>query len=715
MAEPIDEHFTATIFALSAGARSAQDDSLLGVFDAQLGSRHLDLAARWLRSKDKGYYTIGSSGHEGNAAVAAALRPTDPALLHYRSGGFFLARAAQVGGRDPLRDVLLGLVAATEEPIAGGRHKVFGRYDLNIIPQTSTIASHLPRAVGVAFSIARARKLGVACPWPDDAVTVCSFGDASVNHSTAVGAINAALHAAYQGVPMPLLFVCEDNGIGISVATPRGWISHTYGNRDGLRYFDADGWDAAATLDAAAAAAEWVRTHRRPAFLHLRMVRLMGHAGSDYEPAYRSAAEIAADYDRDPVLCTALALIDAGVLTPEQVLDRYEAKRANVIQLAEEVSAVPQLDNAATIMRPLHDSLSDAAAASPESLAATVRSGEPDAPLTVALAINRALHDILDRYPEAMIFGEDVARKGGVYGVTRGLLGKNSSARVFDTLLDEQSILGLALGAGVSGLLPIPEIQYLAYFHNASDQIRGEGATLQFFSNRQYRNPMVVRVAGYGYQKGFGGHFHNDDSIAALRDIPGVVIASPARPDDAAAMLHTCAAAAKAAGVVCVFLEPIALYHTRDLHAEGDDGWLAPYPEEGVPLGRARTYGDGTDLTMLTFGNGLRMSLRVARKLESVGIRVRVVDLRWLAPLPVDDMVREANATGRVLIVDETRATGGVGEGVLAALLDHGYTGAVERVASRDSFIPLGEAALQVLLSEETIEAAATKLAGAGA
>src|ERR1700736_3913717 len=213
----------------------------LEVFDAQLGSRHLDLAARWLRSQGKGYYTVGSSGHEGNAAVAAALRPTDPALLHYRSCGFFLTRAAQVGGRDALRDVLLGLVAAVEEPIAGGRHKVFGRYDLNVIPQTSTIASHLPRAVGVAFSIARAKKLGVASPWPDDAVTVCTFGDASVNHSTAVGAINAALHSAYQGVPMPLLFVCEDNGIGISVNTPRGWIAQTYGNRDGLRYFEANG------------------------------------------------------------------------------------------------------------------------------------------------------------------------------------------------------------------------------------------------------------------------------------------------------------------------------------------------------------------------------------------------------------------------------------------------------------------------------------------
>jgi 2-oxoisovalerate dehydrogenase E1 component len=588
---------------------------------------------------------------------------------------------------------------------------VFGRHDLNIIPQTSTIASHLPRAVGVAFSIARTRKLGVSCPWPDDAITVCSFGDASVNHSTAVGAINAALHSTYQGVPMPLLFVCEDNGIGISVKTPRGWIEHTYGNRDGLRYFEADGCDVSSTFDAAAAAASWVRAHRRPAFLHLRMVRLMGHAGSDYEPAYRSPDEIASDFDRDPVLCTAKALIDAGALTAAEVLERYEAKRANVIELAREVGELPQLDSAAAVMKPLRDGLEEAVDSYPPSLVAAVRSGDPDAPLTLALAINRALHDILDRYPEAMIFGEDIARKGGVYGVTRGLLGKSSSARVFDTLLDEQSILGLALGAGVSGLLPIPEIQYLAYFHNAADQIRGEGATLQFFSNRQYRNPMVVRVAGYGYQKGFGGHFHNDDSIAAIRDIPGVVIASPARPDDAAAMLHTCVAAAKAAGAVCVFLEPIALYHTRDLHDDGDDGWLAAYPAAAVPIGRARTYGEGTDLTILTFGNGLRMSLRVARRLEALGIRARVVDLRWLAPLPVNDMIREASATGRVLIVDETRATGGVGEGVLAALLEHGFGGTVERVASRDSFIPLGDAALEVLLSEETIEAAALKLA----
>ncbi|WP_275992286.1 thiamine pyrophosphate-dependent enzyme [Mycolicibacterium aurum] len=681
----------------------------LDVFDAQLGSRHLDLAARWLRAQGKGFYTIGSSGHESNAAVAAALRSTDPALLHYRSGGFFLARAAQVDGSDPLRDVLLGLVAATEEPISGGRHKVFGRHDLAVIPQTSTIASHLPRAVGVAFSIARARKLGVDCPWPADALAVCSFGDASANHSTAVGALNAAMHTAYQGMPMPLLFLCEDNGIGISVKTPQGWIARTYGDRAGLRYFPADGANLPEVLTVAAQAAEYVRTQRRPAFLHLRTVRLMGHAGSDYEPGYRKGDEITADYGRDPVLGTARTLIAAGVLSPQQVLDAYEAKRATVLALAAEVVDLAQLDSPRAVMTPLRDALDDAVRATESAAQAAPDPGDV-APITLAQAINRALQAVLAEHPGTMIFGEDVARKGGVYGVTRGLQAKAGSARVFDTLLDEQSILGLALGAGVSGLLPIPEIQYLAYLHNAADQIRGEGATLQFFSDRQYRNPMVVRIAGYGYQKGFGGHFHNDNSITAIRDLPGVIVASPARPDDAAAMLRSCVAAARAAGLVCLFLEPIALYHTRDLYEDGDDLWLASDTGAVVPVGRARTYGDGCDLTILTFGNGVRMSLRVARRLAARDIAARVVDLRWLSPLPLADMLAEAQSTGRVLVVDETRASGGVSEGVLTALIDHGYAGALARVASQDSFIPLGDAALQVLLSEDTIETAAISL-----
>jgi 2-oxoisovalerate dehydrogenase E1 component len=195
-----------------------------------------------------------------------------------------------------------------------------------------------------------------------------------------------------------------------------------------------------------------------------------------------------------------------------------------------------------------------------------------------------------------------------------------------------------------------------------------------------------------------------------LRDIPGLVVASPSRPEDAASMLRTCVAAAKLDGSVCVFLEPIALYHVRDLYEEGDAHWTAAPTDVHVPIGSARVHLDGDDLTLVTWANGLRMSLRVAMRLAARGIHVRVVDLRWLAPLPVDDVLREAGRTGRVLVVDETRRTGGVSEGVVTCLVDAGFDGRLARVASKDSFVPLGAAANLVLVQEDEIEAAALSL-----
>jgi 2-oxoisovalerate dehydrogenase E1 component len=674
------------------------------VWRAQVASRQADYAARWLQQHGRSFYTIGSAGHESNAALALALRTDDPALLHYRSGAFYLARASQAG-IDGLRDILLGVVAAADEPIAGGRHKVFGRKELAIVPMTSTIASHLPRAVGMALALERARRLGVRRPWQPDAVVVCSFGDASLNHATAQAALNTAGSIAYQGLALPLLLVCEDNGLGISVPTPAGWVETVLRSRPGLRYEETDGADPAEVLDVSRELTAWVRERRRPAVLHLRTVRYLSHAGADAEIAYRTPQAIRADYERDPLLGTARWLVASGRYTGETLAADYLAERERVRQLALEATTHPQMSTAEEVTAPLAPR-SPAAVAS---AAARIRP-EGDAPLTLAQAINAGLAACLERHPEAILFGEDVAVKGGVYGVTRGLQARFGAARVFDTLLDETSILGLALGAALSGLLPIPEIQYLAYLHNAEDQLRGEAATLQFFSQGAYRNGMVVRIAGYGFQRGFGGHFHNDDAVGVLRDIPGLVIASPARPDDAAAMLATCASSALADGSVCVFLEPIALYHTRDLHEEGDEAWVARLTGAHVPLGSARTHLDGGDLTIVTWANGLYLSLRAARRLAERGVDARVVDLRWLAPLPVEDLVREARATGRVLVVDETRRTGGVSEGVLAALVDAGFEGRMARVASKDSFVPLGDAARLVLVSEDEIEAAALEL-----
>ena len=591
---------------------------------------------------------------------------------------------SRVPGRracDGAPDILRGVTAARAEPIAGGRHKVFGNHALAVIPQTSTIASHLPRAVGVAFAIERARKLRVESAWRPDSVVVCSFGDASVNHATAQAGLNSAAHLAYQGLPLPLLLVCEDNGLGISVRSPEGWVESALRARPALRYEAASGDDPAVVLETAQDLVDWSREQRRPGVLHLRTVRYLSHAGADVEAAYRTPHEIRADWDADPLLATGRWLAAAGLRTGEELAEEYLAERERVFAAAREAALLPQLESAEEVMRPLAPRT-----ARPVGSA----SGSAEA-VTLAQAINAALADGLERDRTVLVFGEDVAVKGGVYGVTRGLQRRFGAGRVFDTLLDETSILGLALGAAVSGLLAVPEIQYLAYLHNAEDQLRGEAATLQFFSQGQYRNGMVVRIAGYGYQKGFGGHFHNDDAVGVLRDIPGIVIASPGRPDDAAAMLRTCLESAKVDGSVCVFLEPIALYHQRDLHEDGDEGWLAPAAGE-APLGTARTYGEGRDLTIVSWANGLRMSLRVARNLASRGVHARVVDLRWLAPLPVDDLLREAAATGRVLVVDETRRTGGVSEGVVASLVDAEFDGRISRVASKDSFIPLGDA-----------------------
>ncbi len=707
--------------AMAAGSRLTGTRAL-GLFESQVESRHLDFAARFLREKNQGFYTIGSAGHESNAVVAAATRVDDPALLHYRSGAFFCERARANPGRvDAVRDVLLGLLGAKDEPIAGGRHKVFGSKALEIIPQTSTIASHGPRAVGLALAIERAKKLGLPCPYPAGAIVVTSFGDASANHSTLTGAINTTCRAAHQQLPMPILFVCEDNGIGISVETPRGWIQSAYGGRAELRYFHAEGTELASAFETASAAADYVRDTRRPAFLHLRVVRFMGHAGSDAELGYRTPELLREEMRRDPLVGSARALAAAGVASPAEIIGIYEAKRYLVMEAARSLLGSARQTSVASIMAPLAPRSESAIyneATRPSD--DTARARAHDGPLpesagghTLAMAINRALTDVCAKYPEAIVFGEDVGRKGGVYGVTKGLIKRFGAGRVFDTVLDEQSILGLGLGAALAGFLPIPEIQYLAYLHNAEDQLRGEAASLRYFSQGQYENPLVTRIAGLAYQKGFGGHFHNDNAVGVLRDIPGLVVAAPARAGDAPAMLRTCIAAAKACGTVSVYLEPIALYHTRDLHEAGDGGWLSSYAapaEWGVdhaPIGRGKTYGNGSDLTIITFANGLYMSLRVQARLATQGIHARVLDLRWLAPLPVDDILREAKATGRVLVVDETRKSGGVSEGVISALVDAGFAGSMRRVTSEDSFIPLGDAALLVLVSEQQIERAA--------
>ncbi len=678
---------------------------LADLFDTQLMNRHLDLMAR--RTKGQTFYSIGSSGHEGLAALAYASRPDDMAFLHYRDAAFCIQRRKMLDGSSPLYDMVLSFAASSEDPVSGGRHKVLGGADIHVPPQTSTIASHLPKAVGAAHSLCLNGADG-----PCDKVVICSFGDASSNHSTAQGAINAACWAAYQCSPLPLVFVCEDNDLGISVRTPEGWIAANYKNRPGLKYMRCDGTDIEDSLRGARDAIEFARTRRRPVFLHFKTVRLMGHAGADIEGKYSSLSEIEAREARDPLLRTASHLLSRQIMGKHDILNAYDAMRARVDRIAAQVFTRPKLTTAADVMRPIVGGEHQAAPQLPSRDALAEIGCERDGRgITLNKQLNKTLAEILLTYENSFVFGEDVARKGGVYGVTLDLLKSFGPKRVQDTPLDEQTILGMAIGAAHNGFVPIPEIQFLAYLHNAEDQIRGEAATLSFFSNGQFTNPMVIRIAGLGYQRGFGGHFHNDNSVTVLRDIPGLIVACPSNGTDARRMLREAMRLAHVERRVVVFLEPIALYGTADIHS-GDKAWMSEYlpPQDDsvINFGEVGQYGEGTQLCILTYGNGYYLSRQAEAQMPDIDLRI--VDMRWLAPLPMEAILAAVTPCENILIVDECRRSGSLSEALLAQLIEANISSPIERITGYDSFIPLGSAAYQVLPSADDIVRAAVRM-----
>lgn len=699
---------------------------LADLFESQLMSRHLDFCSRSMQKKGHSFYTIGSAGHEGNAASALALRPTDMAFLHYRSAAFVIQRAKQVPGQTPLYDMLLSFAAAAEDPVSGGRHKVLGSKTLSIPPQTSTIASHLPKAVGAAFSITLSNKIEVKHTIPKDGVVVCNFGDASANHSTAQGAINTAAWAAYQSVPLPLVFICEDNGIGISTATPKGWIQANFEHRPGLHYIQCDGLSLLDTYLKTKQAAHIARTLHKPVFLHMKTVRLLGHAGSDAEFAYRSAEQIQQSESQDPLLHSAKILLEHGVMSTEEILALYRDIEHKVESISQEVSTKPKLTSAHQIESSLipraHQTDLSVPLSEPKRNALFRHEKHNIAKKQhLAKLLNWALTDLMASQQNIVVFGEDVGKKGGVYNVTARLFEHFGPRRVINTLLDEQSILGAAIGLAHNGFLPIPEIQFLAYVHNAEDQIRGEAATLPFFSNGQFSNPMVIRIAGLAYQKGFGGHFHNDNSFAVFRDIPGVIIASPSNGADAVEMLRTCVLLAQQQQRVVIFIEPIALYMKKDLHCDGDGLWsfdyLPPAQSTHMALGELGFYGTGKDLCIISYANGYYLSRQAEAQLADVGIQCTVVDLRWLAPLNEAGILKAVSGFSDVLIVDECRRTGSISEALVTLIAENKDSTAPElnlqRITAKDCFIPLGSASYEVLPSTEDIVNTAKEMCAA--
>ena len=721
-AEVVDQNFTKFVknnnfpppqTNLHLSQTNIRPTELISIFESQVLSRHIDLKARLLKDEGKCFYTIGSSGHEGNAVFGKVFPTTDMAFLHYRSGPFFIERSKQVVGTTPIYDLALSFMASSEDPISGGRHKVIGSERLNIPPQTSTIASHLPKAVGTAFSIDRAKDLDIPeSKLKYDSIVLCSFGDASVNHATALSAFNTASWISSQGGHVPIIFICEDNGTGISVSTDKKWIEQNFNNRQDMHYIQTDGLHLIDLIIKSRKVENDCRMNRSPIFLHMKTVRLMGHAGSDVEMGYRTLSEIEATEFNDPLLHSARILIENQCLSSEDILALYNSSRDQVNHVFNASIVRPKLETAADVMKSI--TANQIKRTSPNQPIQSVRKeifgkefNRMSHPQNMAKLINYALSDIMLRYQNTIVFGEDVAQKGGVYHVTADLYRQFGIRRVFNSPLDETSIIGFGLGFAHNGFIAIPEIQFLAYLHNAEDQLRGEAATLPFFSKGQFINPLVLRVPGLAYQKGFGGHFHNDNSLTIFRDIPGLILAVPSNGADAVMMLRTAVREAYENGRVVVFVEPIALYMTKDLYKPKDGKWRFQYPsiKEKIPVGEFASYGNGRSLTIITFGNGLYLSLQAKKLIEKkLKKKIKVIDLRWLSDINIKQLLNAIGTCKKVLIVDECRRSGCYGEGIFNRLMDESTKPLnIKLHAAEDSFISLGEAATATLPSKESI------------
>lgn len=272
-----------------------------------------------------------------------------------------------------------------------------------------------------------------------------------------------------------------------------------------------------------------------------------------------------------------------------------------------------------------------------------------------------AIHDTLRQEMEAdervVVLGEDVGRDGGVFRVTEGLVEEFGESRVIDTPLAESSIVGIAIGMALHGLVPVPEIQFADFIHSAFDQIVSEAARIRYRSNGDFGVPMVIRTPWGG---GIHGALYHSQSIEAFYGhVPGLKVVVPATPYDAKGLLRS---AIRDPDPV-MFLE-----HKKCYRAVSGDVPDEPYE---IPIGAADVKREGTDLTVVAYGWLLHLCLEAAQRLEEEhGASAEVVDLRSIAPLDTETILASVRKTGRAMVVYEDNRTYGAGAEITATIAE---------------------------------------------
>jgi 2-oxoisovalerate dehydrogenase E1 component len=486
---------------------------------------------------------------------------------------------------------------------------------------------------------------------PDDAIALVLGGDASA----ATGGFWSALTIATTQ-QLPLLMYIEDNGYGISVPsdyqTPGRDIAANLASYRGLTIFNGDGTDPEQAAELITKAVEHVRQKRAPALLRLTVPRLEGHSAQDTQ-AYKSEDEIADEWSRDPLpkLKAHLGMAD----------DAWEAIEREV---AGEVAAAVAEAEARGVSDPervtsnvfFDGQLQQVGGCAGLSLDGSADEPKPEGQrINMVTAIRRTLEQELEANPRVLLFGEDIGPKGGVHAVTLGLQEKFGTARVFDTSLNEEGIIGRAVGMALAGLMPVPEIQFRKYSEPATEQIHDCG-TMRWRTNNRFAAPMVLRIPG-GFFK-CGDPWHSQTNEVEFVHNPGWKVAVPSNAEDAVGLLR----ASLRGNDPVIFFEHRAMY---------DDSWARrPWPGDdfALPFGKAKKTREGDSITIVTWG---AMVPRCEAAAE--GVSADVIDLRTLMPWDKDAVLGSVRRTRRCLIVHEDLRTGGFGAEIAAVVADEAF------------------------------------------
>lgn len=664
-------------------------------------SRQLDqLEIERLTPAGQIHLQLSSSGHElAQILLGVSLEhPRDAATIYYRSRPFMLASG--LTATEALAASLGKPGGPSEGRDVGVVFNLPRRKRATVLPASGNVGLQYTPAAGWAQSIDYHQRVLEQADW-NGAVAVAMGGEGS----TATNGFWSALNISTT-LNLPMLFVIEDNNFAISTPstfqTPEGNFAANLDSFANLEIIDASGSDPVAAWKAIQNALSHVRQGTGPCLLRLRVPRLTGHAFKDKQ-LYKSSTLLAQEASKDPLFFLKDHLLSSGIVTPQVLNDLARDVESEVEAALEAAKAQPEPDAKQATRHvffeqaPLQGGLRPQNAQWPLGKTIPSTGGEK---IDLRESVRRTLETEMHANDRILLFGEDVGAMGGIHGVTRDLQRQLGEDRVFDTSLSEEGIMGRAVGMALSGLMPVPELQFRKYADAAHEQLVDLG-TIRWRTAGKFATPMVVRIpAGCGHHH-HGDPWHAMSAEAVYTHLLGWRIAYPSNAEDAAGLLRTALRGD----------DPTFFFEHRGLLVAPESIREYPGNEYCLPYGVAATLREGSDVTIVSWGQMVHRCVEVADALPG---RVSVIDLRTLCPWDRPAVLESVRKTGRLLVAHEDTITGGFAGEIIATVVHeafHDLKAPVERLGTLDCPVPYNTNLLeQVIPTAERIQETVEKM-----